>query len=138
MESEFLKKLADKSITKEELFQKIKHNFNLLPEILKGLSSSKAKIRYGCAKVLMNLSKEYPKKLYPFMDSFISLLDSKHRILTWNAMAIIANLTKVDEDRKFDAIFEKYLNMIYENIVIYLRFPTIYSRFRLSLNKKFK
>ena len=46
------------------------------------------------------------------MDSFINLLDSKYRILTWNAMAIIANLAKVDADKKFDAIFDKYYSFL--------------------------
>ena len=112
MESELLQKLASKSMTKKELLQKVKQNFNLLPEVLNGVSSSKAAIRYGCAKVLMDLSEEHPEKLYPHMDYFISLLDSKYRILTWNAMAIIANLAKVDEDKKFDAIFDKYYSFL--------------------------
>jgi hypothetical protein len=112
MESELLQKLASKSITKEELLRKVKQDFNLLPEILNGVSSSKAAIRYGCAKVLMDLSEERPEKLYPYMDYFINLLESKYRILTWNAMAIIANLAKVDEDKKFDAIFDKYYSFL--------------------------
>jgi len=56
----------------------------------------------------MDFSEEYPEKIYPHMDSFINLLDSEYRILKWNAIAIIANLAKVDEDKKFDAIFDKY------------------------------
>ena len=112
MESELLQKLEDKSMTKEMLLQKVKQNFNLVPEFLNGVSSSKATIRYGCAKVLMDLSEEHPEKLYPYMDSFITLLDSKYRILTWNAMAIIANLAKVDADKKFDAVFDKYYSYL--------------------------
>jgi hypothetical protein len=46
------------------------------------------------------------------MDKFIELLDSKHRILTWNALAIIANLTAVDADGKFDALFERYYGFL--------------------------
>ena len=90
----------------------VKHDFSLLPEVLNGVSSSKAAIRYGCAKVLMDLSEEHPEQLYPHMNSFINLLDSKYRILIWNAMAIIANLAKVDEDKKFDAIFDKYYSFL--------------------------
>jgi hypothetical protein len=112
MESELLQKLANKSVTKKELLQMVKQDFSLLPEVLNGVSSSKAAIRYGCAKVLMDLSEEHPEQLYPHMDSFISLLDSKYRILTWNAMAIIANLANVDEDKKFDAIFDKYYSFL--------------------------
>ncbi len=112
MESELLQKLANKSITKKELRQTIEQNFNLLPEVLNGVSSSKASVRYGCAKVLMDLSEEYSEKLYPHMNSFINMLDSKYRILTWNAMAIIANLAKADADKKFDAIFDKYYGFL--------------------------
>lgn len=109
---ELLNKLVEKSITKEELLQKVEQDFNLLPKILNGVSSSKAAIRYGCAKVLMDLSEKHPEKLYPYIDSFIKILDSKYRILTWNAMAIIANLARVDVDTKFDAIFDKYFSFL--------------------------
>lgn len=118
MENELLQQLVDKSITKAELSQKAKQDFSLLPIILSGVSSSKASIRYGCAKVLMDLSEEYPDKLYPYMDSFIGLLDSRYRILTWKAMAIIANLTKVDKDKKFDAIFDKYYSFINDEYMV--------------------
>jgi hypothetical protein len=118
MESSLLQELANKSVTKEELLQKTKQDPRVLPEVLKGISSSKAAIRYGCARVLMDLSEEHPKSLYPFMDCFIDLLDSKHRILTWNAIAIIANLTKVDKDKKFDVIFDKYYGFLNDEYMV--------------------
>lgn len=108
MENELLQKLAKKEITKAQLIGQVEADFGLLPELLKGTASPKASIRYGCGSVLMELSAHHPDKLYPYMDSFIGLLDSKHRILTWNAMAIVANLTAVDSERKFDQIFDKY------------------------------
>jgi len=112
MENELLVKLADKTLTKEELRQQVERNFGLVPVLLQGTCSPKAAVRYGCAKVLMDLSEEYPAKLYPYMDAFIELLDSKYRILTWNAMAVIANLAKVDEEQKFDAVFDKYYGFL--------------------------
>ncbi len=112
MKTELLQRLADKSLTKEELLEKVNQDLSLLPILIEGTHSSKAGIRYGCAKVLMDLSENKPEKLYPHMASFIDLLDSKYRILTWNALAIIANLTKVDADKKFDAIFAQYYSFI--------------------------
>lgn len=112
MKGELLEKLVDKSMTKTELREKLSQDYSLLPTVLEGTSSSKAAIRYGCAKVLMDLSEEHPEQLYPHMDFFIDLLDSKYRILTWNALAIIANLAKVDKDGKFDAAFNKYFSFI--------------------------
>jgi hypothetical protein len=112
MESKLLQKLSNKSLTRQALLQKVKENPKLIPEVLNGLSSSKPAVRYGCAKMLMDLSEEQPEWLYPYMDSFIALLDSKYRILVWNAMAIIANLARVDKDKKFDRIFDKYYGFL--------------------------
>jgi hypothetical protein len=86
--------------------------------VLDGVSSPKATVRYGCASVLMDLSKAYPEKLYPYMDFFVALLDSKYRILVWNAMATIANLARVDKDRKFDAIFTKYYSFLSDEYMV--------------------
>ena len=118
MENELLQKLVDKSLTKENLLQKVKQDHNLVPVVLNGTSSLKAAIRYGCAKVLMDLSEEHPEQLYPYIEDFIDLLDSKYRILTWNAMAILANLTRVDKDRKFDAIFDNYFSFISDEYMV--------------------
>jgi hypothetical protein len=112
LETDLLKKLGNKEITKTQLFQRVEADFGLLPQLLEGTSSPKASIRYGCGSVLMDLSEKHPDKLYPYMDRFTALLDSKHRILTWNAMAIIANLTGADVDNKFDAIFDKYYSYL--------------------------
>jgi hypothetical protein len=112
MDDEMLVKLADKTLTKHGLHQRVEQDFGLLPVLLEGTCSSEAAVRYGCAKVLMDLSDDHPEKLYPHMDAFIKLLDSKYRILTWNALAIIANLAKVDMDKKFDAVFDKYYGFL--------------------------
>jgi len=118
MESQLLQKLGDKSITKDQLLEKVKHNYELIPELLNGISSSKPTIRYGCGKILMDISEVKPEKLYPYMDFFIKLLESKYRILTWNAIIIIANLTKIDKENKFESIFEKYYSFLENDYMV--------------------
>lgn len=118
VETELLQKLGNKQITKSKLFEQVEKNFGLLPELVEGTLSAKASVRYGCGSVLMDLSEKYPEKLYPFMDNFIDLLNSKHRIITWNAMAIIANLTAADVDRKFDAVFDKYYGFLNDEYMV--------------------
>lgn len=113
-----LQKLADKSITKEKLSKTVAANFELLPEVLSGVSSPKAAVRYGCGSVLADLSAKYPEKLYPHMYAFVSLLDSKYRILKWNAMVAIANLCSVDTDKKFDAVFGKYYGFLNDEYLV--------------------
>jgi hypothetical protein len=118
MENALLKQVADKTLSKDELRQKVEQDFSLLPTLINGVSSPKAAIRYGCAKILMDLSAKHPAKLYPHMDTFVALLGSKYRILTWNAMAIIANLAKVDSEQKFDAVFDRYYSFLNDEYMV--------------------
>ena len=118
MESRILQKLEDKSITKDKLLELVKNNYDLIPELLSGISSSKPTIRYGCGKILMDISAEKPEKLYPYMDFFINLLESQYRILIWNAIIIIANLTKIDKENKFESIFEKYYSFLENDYMV--------------------
>jgi len=118
MDNELFKKLLDKTLTKKELYDLVKTNPGLIPNIVDGVSSSKAIIRYSCAKVLMDFSEENPEEIYDHMDFFINLLDSKHRILTWNAIITIANLTKVDTMRKFDENFDKYFSFLNNDYMV--------------------
>jgi hypothetical protein len=118
MDSVLLQDLADKKTGKEMLFKKVEANFELLPEVFRGVSSPKATVRYGCSSILVDLSAKYTSKLYSHMDSFIALLDSKYRILTWNALAIIANLCPVDVNKKFDKIFDKYFGFLQSEYLV--------------------
>ena len=67
VESKLLKDLAEKKITKETLFRTIEANFELLPEVLSGVSSQKAAVRYPCASILVDLTSKHPEKMYPHM-----------------------------------------------------------------------
>ncbi len=100
------------------MLKNVKLNSDLIPLLHRGISSSKAAVRYGCAKVLMDLSDEAPEKLYSYFDFFVKLLGSKYRILTWNALAIIANLTGVDVQKKFDVIFSKYYSFLNNDYMV--------------------
>ena len=116
--SQLSQSLIDKTVTKEELLNRVKQDFSLIPLLLKGVDHPKAAVRYGCSKVLMDLSEEHPERLYPNFDFFVNLLDSKYRILTWTALAIIANLTRVDADNKFDAVFDRYYSFLDDEYMV--------------------
>jgi hypothetical protein len=49
----------------------------------------------------------------------VKLLDSENNILKWNAIDIIANLTRVDSYNKFDRLFKKFYGaLLYEGSLI--------------------
>lgn len=107
-----LQELGRKAITKKDLVHAVEANFGLLPMVLEGVVSPEATIRYGCGSILIELSEKYPSELYPYLDRFIALLDSRHRISVWNALSIVANLTSVDIDEKFEKNFNKYYGFL--------------------------
>jgi hypothetical protein len=110
--------LLDKAVTKDELLDRVKQDSGLIPLLLEGVGHRKAAVRYGCSKVLMDLSEEQPEKLYANFGFFVDLLDSKYRILKWTALAVIANLAKVDVDKKFDAVFGRYYSFLDDEYMV--------------------
>ncbi len=103
-----LEQLENRQISKAQLLKLAENDFTLVPTLIEGTLSQKATVRYSCSSVLMDLSETYPDQLYPYFDSFVTLLESKFRPLSWGALAILANLTSVDNEKRFDAIFDKY------------------------------
>jgi len=118
LSEKLLQRLQDKTLSKGQLLEQLRKDSGLLQGVLLGLESQKPSVRYGCGRVLMDYSEEQPEKLYPYMDVFVGLLDSRHRILVWNGMAVIANLTRVDADGKFDRIFEKFYGFLGDEYMV--------------------
>ena len=102
----------------EYVAEKAMDNPDLIKELFKGISSANSRIRFGSAKTLRIISEKNPRKLYPRMDFFVNLLDSKNTILKWIAIDIIANLTAVDTRNEFNRIFEKFYSCLYEGSLI--------------------
>ncbi|MDQ7780244.1 MAG: hypothetical protein RDV41_11155 [Planctomycetota bacterium] len=87
-------------------------------EILAGLESGQARVKYGAAKVLRIVSEIAPAHLYPRLDRFIALLDSENSIFKWNAIFIVANLAGVDTENLIEGILPKYFAPIVGPVLI--------------------
>ncbi|UCG92703.1 MAG: hypothetical protein JSV97_03060 [candidate division WOR-3 bacterium] len=118
IKSKFISKLAMKRTTVEAIAKKLIKNPKLLRDILNGFVSDNANVKFKSAKVLVLIGKEKPELLYPYFDFFMKHLDNKNNILKWNAMDIIAYLTPVDSEKKFDKSFNKYYSMLYEGSLV--------------------
>lgn len=89
-----------------------------LYELFTGVNSKDPRTKFGSAKELRILSERNPALLYSEWVFFENLLDSENKILKWNAMDIIANLTKADSCNKFNALFKKFFGYLYEGSLI--------------------
>jgi hypothetical protein len=66
----------------------------------------------------MNLSARHPEWLYPHWDAFANLLGGVYRPLTWSALTIIANLTSVDVNSRFEAMFDRYYSLLGDGYMV--------------------
>ena len=117
-ESKILDELGKKGIEAEDLADKVSRNPDLLPEILDGVSSAEARLRFNSAKILRIISEKQPKILYSKIEFFVDLLDSENNILKWIAIDIIGNLASVDSENKFNRIFRKFYDLLSDESMI--------------------
>jgi hypothetical protein len=90
----------------------------VLQELLDGVLSKKDAVRYGSFKALNILSEKHPEKLYGRWDFFADLMRSNNTHHKYIAIYIIANLTKVDTQNKFEKIFDTYYGLLGDKSVI--------------------
>jgi hypothetical protein len=107
-----LVELKKKQDNVEFIVDLVQQDLSHIRDVIYGISSEEARVRFKSVKVLRTLSKNKPKTLYPYFPLFEKLLDSDNNIIRWNAIDIIANLTEVDSASKFEKIFDRYYNLL--------------------------
>jgi hypothetical protein len=116
--SDILDALGKKEIEAEEIAEKTMRNPDILPEIFNGISSENSRVKFKSAKILRIISEKDPEKLYSRIDFFMDLLGSENSIVKWNAIDVIANLTRVDSSKRFDEIFKKFYDLLSDESMI--------------------
>jgi len=102
------------SETDAERAKKAIEDQELLTELLKGVLSKEDEIRYPSFKVLLIISEEHPEALYPKWDFFANLINSDNSYKKLIALRLIANLTRVDTENKFEDLFDDYYSILDE------------------------
>ncbi len=113
-----LPEMNDKEADIENIAREASKDNDLLSEILEGLISKNETLRYNCYKVLMQISKTSGQLLYPYWEYFVEFLDSINSYHKMSAVHLIANLTRVDSENKFEGILDKYYNMLDDKSII--------------------
>jgi len=79
-----------------------------IPALVEALPVEKRSAKYACEKVLRLVSARRPELIYPYFAVFTALLDHENSFLKWGAIMTVANLTAVDAEGRFEAIFDRY------------------------------
>lgn len=100
--------LQKKDIDPKKFAEKIIKKPDLIKQYLDGFLSKNETYRYNCFKVIFIVSEENPDILYPYWEFFENHLRSKNNYHKMSAVLIIANLTSVDKEKKFERLFDEF------------------------------
>jgi hypothetical protein len=117
-DSKILRDLEKGETEIDTLVKRVVRDSSLIPALIEGVKSSKARIRFGSAKILRRLSEIDPEPLLPYWDHFVERLSSTNTFLRSDAMYVIANLAVVESDKKFEKIFEKFYSQLNDESMI--------------------
>jgi hypothetical protein len=93
-------------------------NEKSIPELLGALKSKDDAERYGSFEVLLDLSEKDPASLYPHWDFLAEMLDGKNAYWKLIAVRLLARLTPVDSENRFEKIFNKYYDLVNDSVII--------------------
>ena len=103
-----LQQLDEKGANVAAIVEKVIKKPEEIARLIEALKVEKRAVKYAYEKVLRLVSERRPELIYPYFDVFAGLLDSDNSFLKWGAIMTVANLTAVDSENKFEAIFKKY------------------------------
>lgn len=118
VEKNILEKLGNREILPDDLAEIVKKNMDLLPKIVKGVSSPNKRIKNGTAKILRTISEEYPERLYSKFDFFVEHMNGNDTILKWLAMDTIANFATIDKKNRIDKILKTYYELLSDESMV--------------------
>lgn len=110
--------LEKKKISAETLAEKALKDDRILSEVIEGVSSEKARVKFGCAKALRIIGEKNPKDLYPKWNFFVGLMDSGNTFLKCDGVFIIGQLARVDSENKLEKVFDKLYGLLDDKSMI--------------------
>jgi hypothetical protein len=108
----------NKNINIESIAQKAITDEKLRGELIENLKSKKDTIRENSFNTLLFMSENHPEALYPQWDYFAGMIDSDNAFWKHMAVRLIANITKVDIQNKFDMIIDKYFDLLNDSVIV--------------------
>lgn len=104
--------LDEKNMDFEALAREALNNDDLFSELKEGVLSKNNNVRQNSFKALQFLAEEYPEFLYSEWDLFQEMLHSSNNFHKYITIYILASLTSVDKDKRFEEIFDDYYGIL--------------------------
>ena len=118
-------KKEDAEIQADTIVNKVISEKTRISELLDAIISKDESIRYPNAIAVEKISKDHPSLLYPKWNYFTDLLKSKNAFHRGIAITTIANLINIDDQNKFDELFDEFFKHLDDASVMVARYLAI-------------
>ena len=108
----FVRRLGKRKANLECLAHEVGRNPELMDSVIAAVGSENACTRFAAMKLLRIISESKPELVYPHFEFLAKMLHDENSILKWNAMLTLANLAKVDGEKRLDGILDQYLKPV--------------------------
>ncbi len=106
------RRLAERGTDVESLTRSVIGSPELLDEVVNGLESDQAAVRFNSSKVLLAMAQESPETLLPRLRAVLELLDSDNKILKAAALRTLGHASSVDSRGRITRALGKILRPI--------------------------
>jgi hypothetical protein len=114
--------LSRKDADLEPVVQAALTDDQLLQDLLAGLASKEDALRYNCFRALTAISEQRPLRLYPAWDHFVELMSSSNAYQRAIGLRLIAGVTCVDTEQRFEPMFDRYFDLLDDEKVMTARY----------------
>lgn len=107
--------LSKKGVDLEKIAEDALSDENLFKTLMDEIKSKDNTVRFNAFNTLLILSENNAEFLYPHWDYFQDMLDSQNNYHKYIAVYLLANLTAVDSENRFNKIFNGYFGLVEGN-----------------------
>ncbi|MEI8201120.1 MAG: hypothetical protein WCG21_13750 [Eubacteriales bacterium] len=104
--------VLDKKPDVNDFINKSLSNPETIPVLLEIMKMEKGTVRYYSEKIVRRISELNPLLLYPYFKDIADLINSSNNFIRWGAILTISNLVSIDDENKFDCLYEEYFSLI--------------------------
>ncbi len=87
-------------------------NTTILNSLFEIVLTETSSVKYVCTKIIRMVSEQKPELIYPYFEDIFKWLHHKNSFIKWDGILTLSNLSAVDYEDKFGAIYQDYFALI--------------------------
>lgn len=102
----------------EGMVEVLKEEPSRIKGLIEKINTDKSSGKFFLEKSIRLLSEREPSLVYPYFSEIADLIQSPNNFIKWGAIITISNLVGVDEENRFESLFDEYFSLLNSDSMI--------------------